>query len=79
MSLSHPDSTRGYAAQTGLRIPLRGGPDSLLERRWKVVAVPYTLLMEPSGRVAAVWRGAMSDTDRDTAVARIRRWVPAER
>jgi peroxiredoxin len=79
VALSAPDSIRTYSAQTGLRIPLHLSADSTVERRWKVAAVPYTLLMEPSGRVAAVWRGALTDDDRDQAVATIRRWKPAHR
>jgi hypothetical protein len=77
VSLSPPDSTRGYAAQTGLRIPLRVSVDRSVKRRWKVAAVPYTLLMEPSGRVAAAWRGALTDAAVDEAAGRIRGWRPA--
>lgn len=79
VSLSPLDSTRSYSVQTGLRIPLRTNVDRSLERRWKVAAVPYTLLMEPSGRVAAVWRGALTDAAVSDAAGRIRRWGKIEK
>lgn len=74
ISLSHPDSTRTYPLETGLRLPLRVSTDKSMKRRWKVAAVPYTLLMEPSGRVIGVWRGALTHADAIEAVGRIRSW-----
>ncbi|HEX2209621.1 MAG TPA: hypothetical protein VHG93_18215, partial [Longimicrobium sp.] len=73
VSLSPADSTAGYPAQTGLRIPIHVVGDNAVERRWKVVAVPYTVVMEPSGRVAGSWRGALTDEAVDEVVARLRR------
>jgi peroxiredoxin len=76
VSLSHPDSTRTYPTETGLRLPLHLPADSTVERRWKVAAVPYTLLVHPSGRVLGVWRGALTDTDADAVVEQIHAWQP---
>jgi peroxiredoxin len=79
VSLSHPDSTRTFPAETGLRLPLRVVGDRPMYRKWKIVAVPYTLVIEPSGRVAGIWRGAMTDDDMGSAVALVRRWRPEAR
>ncbi len=63
VGLSDSTASLEYPGQTGLRYPVHlpaqaGG----MKHRWKVRAVPYTVLLEPDGRVRGAWQGKVDST-----------------
>ncbi|HEX8691622.1 MAG TPA: hypothetical protein VF746_04310 [Longimicrobium sp.] len=62
VSLSDSASTSTYASETGLEFAGTRVSDAEVEKRWRVVAVPYTVLLDPSGRVRGAWRGVVDST-----------------
>jgi len=73
VSLSDSVSTSTYASETGLEFPVARVSGVPVEARWKVVAVPYTVLLEPSGRVRGAWRGVIDSTRYEAVRAAIGR------
>lgn len=60
VSLSDSAASREYPGQTGFAFPLFLPTDvERIEARWKVAAVPYTVVVEPDGRVKGAWKGAV--------------------
>jgi hypothetical protein len=70
VGLSDTTASLAYPAQTGLRYPIHLPRDGkAMEARWKVRAVPYTVLLEPDGRVRGAWRGYV-DSARHAVISR---------
>lgn len=63
VGLSDSVASMAYPGETGLRYPVHLPRDGkAMEARWKVRAVPYTVLLEPDGLVRGAWRGAVDST-----------------
>ena len=77
VGLSDSAASLAYPGETGLRyaVHLPRDPEAM-EVRWKVRAVPYTVLLEPDGRVRGAWRGAV-DSTRFAAISQSLRGTPA--
>lgn len=74
VALSDSAPALDYPRQTGLVHPVRVARDrNQALRRWKVDAVPYTVLVEPDGRVRGAWVGAVDSLRYDSIRTVVRR------
>ncbi len=63
VSLSDSASTAAMIRQTGFRVVPAHAPDAKIAiARWRVVRVPYTVVLAPDHRVAASWVGLVDST-----------------
>lgn len=62
VGLSDSTASLSYPHETGLRYPIHLPVDvEAMEARWKVPAVPYTVVVGPEGDVRGAWRGVLDD------------------
>ena len=72
VSLSDSASTASYASETGLAYPVARMTRGAARANWKVSEVPYTVLLDASGRVRGSWTGVMDSTRYEAVRAMIR-------
>lgn len=69
ISLHSADSTRTYVRELGLRYPVLRFPDRKLERLYRTVAVPQTVVLDGTGAVRYAKTGTLDSGSLDSVYA----------
>lgn len=71
ISLDLPDTTRQYVAQHAVRYPVLTFPQPKLERLYRVVAVPQTVVLDWRGTVLCAKTGTLDSGSLDSVYAAV--------